>query len=135
MMTFELTARRTDSRGSIVTSKDASLIIDTGMSGRPDALNPVELLLAALSACIIKGIERVGATLDISYDSVHVALTAHRPVNEARIADISYVVTIGTDADSTRLDLLHKNLMKFGTIYNTIKSGTTLTGTVVAASR
>jgi hypothetical protein len=64
---------------------------------------------------------------------VDVALTAHRPLDEARIEDISYVVTIGTSAGQDKLDLLHKNLIKFGTIFNTVKSGTKLSGEVVAA--
>ncbi len=132
MMTFEVTANRVDAAGSVVRAKQTELVIDTGMAGRPDALNPVELLLAALSACIIKGIERVAGTLGIEYDSVHVALTAHRPDDEARIDDITYVITVGTSADQGKLELLHKNLMKFGTIYNTVKAGTRLSGEIRA---
>ena len=132
MMTFEVSAKRLDSSGSVVHSKQTELVIDTSMGGRMDALNPVELLLASLSACIIKGIERVAGTLGIEYDSVDVTLVAHRPVDEARIDGISYTVTVGTSADQAKLDLLHKNLMKFGTIYNTIKAGTTLTGVILA---
>lgn len=132
MMTFAVGATRTDAAGSVVTAKDAQLVIDTSMSGRPDALNPVELLLAALAACIIKGIDRVAGTLGIDVDSVAVELSARRPVDDARIEDITYVVRIGTSADHTKLDLLHKNLMKFGTIYNTVKAGTRVSGTVVA---
>lgn len=132
MMTFELVANRIDSAGSVAHAKKAELVIDTGMAGRPDALNPVELLLAALSACMIKGIERVGGTLGIEYDSVKVSLTAHRPVDDARIDDITYEIFIGTTADQAKLELLHKNLMKFGTIYNTVKHGTKLNGTITA---
>lgn len=132
MMTFQLAAKRIDANGSQVTAKETSLTIDTSMAGRVDALNPVELLLASLSACIIKGIERVAGTLDITYDTVHVSLTAHRPEDEARIEDITYLIAIGTTADQNKLDLLHKNLMKFGTIYNTVKSGTMLSGEIKA---
>lgn len=132
MMTFEVSAQRQDDSVSTVHSKHALIEIDTSMSGRLDAFNPVELLLASLSACIIKGIERVAGTLGIEYESVDVTLTAHRPVDEARIDDIHYLVSIETNVDQTKLDLLHKNLMKFGTIYNTIKSGTTLSGSIVA---
>ena len=131
-MTFEVTANRIDAAGSLVRSKQSELVIDTGLSGRPDALNPVELLLAALSACIIKGIERVAGTLGIDYDSVSVALTAHRPDDEARIEDITYLITVGTEADQAKLELLHKNLMKFGTIYNTVSQGTRLSGEIRA---
>lgn len=133
MMTFDLVANRVDAAGSIVTAKQAELVIDTSMAGRLDALNPVELLLAALAACMIKGIERVAGTLGIEYDNVRVALTAHRPVGDAHIEDISYVLTIGTDVDAAKLELLHKNLMKFGTIYNTVKSGTNLSGEIMSS--
>ncbi|MEY2694045.1 MAG: hypothetical protein RL142_393 [Actinomycetota bacterium] len=132
MMTFAVTATRRDSSGSTVCSKNAELTIDTSMAGRLDALNPVELLLASLSACLIKGIERVAGTLGIEYESVDVSTTAHRPVDDARIEDINYVVRIETKADQKKLDLLHKNLMKFGTIYNTVKSGTRLSGEIRA---
>lgn len=132
MMTFQVTANRIDANGSQVHAKQTDLVIDTTMGGRTDALNPVELLLAALSACFIKGIERVAGTLGIDYDSVNISLTAHRPVDEARIDDIAYIIRIGTTADQAKLELLHKNLMKFGTIYNTVKSGTRLSGSLLA---
>lgn len=132
MLTFEVSAKRIDISGSLVSSKQTELVIDTSLTGRPDALNPVELLLASLSACIIKGIERTAGTLGIEYQTVNVSLTAHRPVNEARLEDISYVISVGTTADQSKLELLHKNLMKFGTIYNTVKNGTSLTGEIRA---
>jgi uncharacterized OsmC-like protein len=132
LMTFQVTANRIDANGSKVFVKQTDLVIDTSINGRPDALNPVELLLAALSACFIKGIERVAGTLGINYDSVNVSLTAHRPVDEARIDDIAYVIQMGTQADQAKLEMLHKNLMKFGTIYNTLKVGTRLSGEIRA---
>lgn len=127
-MTFKLEAARTDSNGSVVSAKGTELVIDTSMAGRIDALNPVELLLAALAACILKGIERVAPTLDFTFSMAEVSLVAHRPEQEARIADVSYVIRVATDETDGRLELLHKNLQKFGTIYNTLKQGTELTG-------
>ena len=51
-MTFEVTARRLDARGSQADCKDAQITLDIDPAGRRDAFNPAELLLAALSACI-----------------------------------------------------------------------------------
>lgn len=132
MLTFQVEAHRLGDAGSLVRAKNAELPIDTSIVGRLDALNPVELLLASLSACMIKGIERLAGALGIEYESVDVSLTAHRPVDEARIDGISYTIRLKTDANQNKLDLLHKNLMKFGTIYNTIKSGTDLSGQLVS---
>lgn len=130
MMTFNIKANRVDDNSSLVLAKSTSLIIDTSMTGRVDALNPVELLLSALAACLIKGIERVAGTLEVEYDSVEVSLEAKRPETEARIEEINYLINLGTTASQAKLELVHKNLMKFGTIYNTVKSGTRLSGEI-----
>ena len=134
LMTFELQAHRIDASGSLVSAKETSLVIDTSATGRPDALNPVELLLAALAACLLKGIERVAEPLALDYKGVRVELVAHRKTDEALVTDITYRVIVDTQAEQFKLDLLHKNLMKFGTIYNTLKSGTALSGSVSAGA-
>ena len=108
--------------------------LDTGIAGRPDALNPVELLLAAQAACFIKGVERLAPTLNFEYTSVKVLLTAERPDDEARLGSVSYQLIIGTQESDHRLELLHKNLKKQGTIYNTLSAGTRLTGTIFGES-
>jgi uncharacterized OsmC-like protein len=51
-MTFDVVSRRVDAQGSVAECKAATLTLDTALAGRNDALNPAELLLAALSACI-----------------------------------------------------------------------------------
>ena len=135
MMNFQLSAKRLGPSGSVVSAKDATLEIDPSLSGRPDALNPVELLLAALAACMIKGIERVAGTIGVTYGGVHVELSARRPKEEARIEDIEYLVTVETESDQSKLDLLHKNLMKHGTLYNTVKLGTKLSGKLVSENQ
>ncbi|MGE5130165.1 MAG: OsmC family peroxiredoxin, partial [Sphingomonadaceae bacterium] len=58
-LTYAVHARRMDALGSEASCKEARITLDTGIAGRSDAFNPAELLLAALSACMVKGIERV----------------------------------------------------------------------------
>jgi organic hydroperoxide reductase OsmC/OhrA len=58
-LTFDVAARRLDAHGSIATCKSATIRLDTDLAGTADAFNPAELLLAALAACVIKGLERV----------------------------------------------------------------------------
>ena len=52
MTEYRVTARRIDSHGSLAVAKEAEVSLDTAMAGRRDAMNPVELLLSALAACI-----------------------------------------------------------------------------------
>ena len=74
MLTYRTSARRVDNHGSVAMAKSASVVLDTDLAGRDDAMNPVELLLAALSACMIKGIERVAPMLHFAFDGVEVEL-------------------------------------------------------------
>jgi uncharacterized OsmC-like protein len=69
-MEFRVSAKRLDAHGSVAECKDASIILDTDMAGRRDAFNPAELLLAALGACMVKGIERVVPILKLKVRSV-----------------------------------------------------------------
>jgi uncharacterized OsmC-like protein len=133
-MNFELTARRLSDNASEVQSKDVTLGIDSGISPRSDALSPMELLLAAQAACFLKGIERTAPTLNFEFSEVNIKLNATRPVLEARIEEIQYLIEIKTLESDERLELLHKNLKKHGTIYNTISAGTNLHGQLVRAN-
>jgi len=133
-LSFEISAKRLDERSSRVTAKEVVLEIDSGVDPRTDALSPIELLLAAQAACFLKGIERLSPTLNFRFSDVSVKLEAVRPLNEARIESISYLIEISTDESDERLALMHKNLKKHGTIFNTISHGTNLVGELVRAS-
>ena len=56
MLEYDVVAKRIDAHGSTARCKDAEIVLDTDVSGRPDAFNPAELFLAAIAACMIKGI-------------------------------------------------------------------------------
>jgi uncharacterized OsmC-like protein len=135
MMNFELTAKRLSNTASEARSKDVTLEIDSGINARSDALSPMELLLASQAACFLKGIERTAPTLNFEFTGVKVKMHATRPVLEARIDEISYLIEIETNESDERLEMMHKNLKKHGTIYNTISAGTSLRGELVARAR
>ncbi|MDZ7875432.1 MAG: OsmC family protein [Rhizobium sp.] len=98
------------------------------MAGRPDAFNPAELLLASLAACILKGAERVIPMLDFELRGIEVALHGIRQDSPPRMVRINYDIVVETDESEARLDLLHRNLQKYGTIYNTLAGATELVG-------
>lgn len=130
MLEYQVTARRLDAHGSVAQCKQAEITLDTDVNGRLDASNPAELLLAAVAACMIKGIERVMPTLHFKLRSVEVQLRGVRQDSPPRMASIEYTLTVDTDENDRQLELLHQNVMKFGTVYNTLAAGTTLTGTI-----
>lgn len=130
MLEYHVEARRVDRHGSVATTKDARIILDTDLSGRVDAFNPAELLLAAVAACMIKGIERVMPMLQFELRGVKVALHGVRQDSPPKMVSIHYELVVDTDETDQRLELLHKNVRKYGTISNTVSEALTLEGTI-----
>ena len=74
MLEYDVVAKRIDAHGSTARCKDAKIVLDTDVNGRPDAFNPAELFLAAIAACMIKGIERVAPMIHFQFSGVEVRL-------------------------------------------------------------
>jgi uncharacterized OsmC-like protein len=127
---YGVSAERVDAHGSVAYCKEAEVPLDTDVEGRLDAFNPAELLLAALAACMIKGIERVAPILRFQLRGVEVAVHGIRQEVPPKMARIEYVLTIDTEESDARLALLHTNVMKYGTVYNTLTAGTELSGRI-----
>lgn len=130
MLTYNVSATRLDSHGSLARTKDAEITLDTDMAGRADAFNPAELFLASIAACMIKGIERVMPMLNFSLSGVEVSLHGERQDSPPKMTSVTYVLTVDTDESDQRLELLHKNVRKYGTISNTVAEVVNLTGEI-----
>lgn len=130
MNEYRVTARRIDSHGSLAKAKQAEVVLDTDLAGRQDAMNPVELLLSALAACMLKGIERVTPMLKFRIDGAEVSLEAVRQDAPPKLTLIRYEIVLDSDESDQRLDLLHRNILKYGTISNTLGSTVPLEGTL-----
>ena len=131
MLEYHVNAHRLDSHGSLVAAKEASLIADTDLAGRSDAFNPVELLLGALSACLLKGAERVLPVLGFDLRGIEVSLHAVRQDSPPKLLSIDYLITVETDEPDQRIELLHTNIRKYGTISNTLALAVPIAGKIV----
>lgn len=127
-MQFHVVSRRESAQLSRARCKNAQIDLDTDLAGNPDAFNPAEALLAALSACMIKGIERVIPILKFQLRGVEVRVHGVRQDVPPRMESIDYEIVVDTDEDDRRLALLHDNVKKFGTVFNTVAPGTELSG-------
>ena len=130
MLIYTVSARRLDSHGSLARTKNAEIALDTDMAGRSDAFNPAELFLASIAACMIKGIERVTPMLDFKLRGVDVSLHGERQDSPPKMISVAYLITVDTDESDQRLELLHKNVRKYGTISNTVAEAVNLTGEI-----
>jgi uncharacterized OsmC-like protein len=130
MLEYTVTAQRIDGHGSEARTKDAVLTLDTDVNGRPDAFNPAELFLVAVAACMIKGIERMIPLLKFQLRGVEVKLHGVRQDSPPKMVSINYELIIDTGEDDRRLELLHSNVRKYGTISNTVAAAAKLEGII-----
>lgn len=130
LLTYDVSARRVDAHGSLASTKKAEIVLDTDISGRPDAFNPAELFLASIAACMIKGIERVTPILNFNLRGVEVRLHGVRQDAPPKMVSINYELIVDTDESEQRLELLHINVRKYGTISNTVAEAVKLEGSV-----
>lgn len=127
-LAFHVETIRLDAHSSRARCKRAEIALDTDLAGNPNAFNPAELLLAALSACIIKGIERITPMISFSLRGVEVNVDGVRQDAPPGMESITYEIVVDTDESDRRLELLHDNVKKFGTVFNTVAPGTQLSG-------
>lgn len=133
VLEYTVTAARIDAHGSEARTKEALLTIDSSIAGRMDAFNPAELLLASLAACMIKGIERVSPMIHFRFRGVIIRLHGIRQDTPPLMKEIRYEIVVDTDEDDRRLELLHTNVRKYGTISNTLARATLLEGSIKRA--
>jgi uncharacterized OsmC-like protein len=130
MLEYRVSARRIDSHGSEALCGDARIVLDTDLAGRADAFNPAEMLLASLAGCMLKSTERVIPVLKFDLRGIEIALHGIRQDAPPKMIRIGYEIVVDTDESDQRLDLLHRNLQKYGTIYNTLAGATELAGSL-----
>lgn len=115
-----------------VDAKQSAIDFDRSWGETPsDALpGPAELLAAAFAACVIKNVERFSQMLPFVYESVEIDVTLHREDVPPRFDKIDYVVRLVCDEPPGRVELLSRNLAKFGTVYNTLAAACDVTGRI-----
>ena len=104
-------------------------------AGRLDTLaGPADILCAALCACILKNVERFSHLLPFRYQSASIEVSAERDEPPPRIVSMRYSLRVVTDEPPQRIELLHRNIRKYGTITNTLAAACELSGTIEAVA-
>jgi uncharacterized OsmC-like protein len=130
MLDYTIDAATAGPARAVARCKDAEIALDTDPAGRTDAFNPAELLLTAVAACMLKGIERVAPMLKFAWRGASVHVHGVRQDAPPRMLRIDYELVVDTDESDARLELLHRNVRTYGTISNTIAAAVDLAGTV-----
>ena len=131
MLEYEVKAQ-VENGGKAHADANKSIIHFDATSGRDEVLpNPAELLLTAFAACISKNIQRYSEILNIPYSKARIHVHGIRNENPPFIKEINYMIEIETDADEKKLNNWYKNILKFGTITNTLSKACKVSGKMV----
>lgn len=127
---------RADAENAVLLAAGDDLALETRW--QPDAPSvhpgPAELLAGAFAACLLKNVARSSALLPFAYDSASVTVTMHRQEAPPRFTAIEYALHIVTTEPEHRVELLHRNLQKFGTVYNTLAAVCDVSGDVTTSA-
>lgn len=125
--------------GNINSSQEASFSlrqskVSFGVLSNQDELpNPAELLLGAFAACCLKNVQRFSTLLGFTYTSAKIEVIGDRQEKPTKLVAIRYCIKIQSEDKELNTRLLHRNLQKFGTIYNTLKDTCEVSGELVIA--
>jgi uncharacterized OsmC-like protein len=134
-LTYSVRARTTKPGTAEVDVGNETISFDASWASEPSGLpGPAELLAASFSACLLKNLERAGQLLDFHYDRAEVDVAARRQDSPPKFVEISYEMRITTTEPQRRIDLIHLNLRKYGTVYNTLAAVCDVHGNVVAVA-
>lgn len=129
-MDYHITATANAGNDAILSIKDATIEFGTTQKTEAALPNPAELFLGALAACILKNVERFSGLLKFEYEKADLTLRAKRLEGPPRMDHIVYELTLYSQDPGLNADLLQKNLEKFGTIFNTVKQASAISGTI-----
>ena len=130
--TYTVTAHTNGDSTSTAVTKREAIRFDSSPRQGDELPGPADLLTAAFAACMLKNVERMGGLLPFGWTSASVEVVAERQDSPPKMVAITYRLEVVTDEPDHRVDLLHRNISRYGTIYNTLAATCDVSGEVVA---
>ena len=110
--------------------KESEIAFGTTPESADNLPNPAELFLGSFSACILKNVERFSILMNFEYSNAEIIVNATRLEKPPRMDEINYELRIYSQDNNLNINLLKKNIEKFGTIFNTVKSSCSVIGEI-----
>ncbi|APQ16800.1 OsmC family protein [Maribacter hydrothermalis] len=129
-MKYSITANSISKQNATLQIKQSDIAFGTIAESSDTLPNPAELFLGSLAACILKNIERFSDFMNFEYTSAEIKISATRLEKPPRLDDINYVLIINSQDKNINLNLLKKNIEKFGTIFNTVLVSCSIDGKI-----
>ena len=129
-MNYHIKASSISNQDAVIHIKQSNIDFGTTSKTAETLPNPAELFLGSFASCILKNVARFSAMMKFNYTKATIEVNATRLENPPRMENIVYNLTIYNNDKKLNLDLLKKNIEKFGTIYNTVKLSCSISGSI-----
>ncbi|MFD1553290.1 OsmC family peroxiredoxin [Putridiphycobacter roseus] len=129
-MIYQIHAASISNQDAEIKIKESKIDFGTTTKTAKILPNPAELFLGSFAACMLKNVERFSLMMQFTFLKAEVEVKAIRLENPPRMENILYELTIYTDDLNINTVLLKKNIENHGTIYNTIKLSSKISGTI-----
>jgi uncharacterized OsmC-like protein len=110
--------------------KESEIIFGITPKTADSVANPAELFLGSFAACALKNVERFSIMMNFDYSKAEITVSATRLKKPPRMDEIIYELSVYSQDSSLNIDLLHQNIEKFGTIFNTVKASCSVMGEI-----
>ncbi len=131
ILSYHVEAHTVGTGISSTTIKTSEVLFDTSDGQSTELPGPADLLTLAFAACVLKNVERFSHLLPFRYEGASIEVISERQASPPRITRVRYTLRLQTDEPAQRVDLLHRNIKKFGTIYNTLAASCEVEGEIV----
>lgn len=131
--TYEVEAKNIDQKISEMSFGKTHLVFDSGSERDLDYAGPAEILCSSFAACTLKNVSRFSKILPFQYDYAEIKVSAIRQESPPLMVKIVYELKLKTNEDDHQIELLHTNIKKFGTVFNTLMKAMEVEGTIVKA--
>jgi len=129
-MNYSIQSESVANNEGIIFIKASKIDFGTTPKAEETLPNPAELFLGAFASCILKNVERFSKLMHFNYEKAVLSVKATRLEHPPRMEHLSYKLLIYSQDEKLNLNLLQKNIEKFGTIFNTVKQSCSISGEV-----
>ena len=129
-MKYSIKASSTATKNAAVNVKESEIMFGITPETADILPNPAELYLGSFAACALKNVERFSIIMNFEYSKAEITVSATRLKQPPRMDEIIYELSVYSQDESLNIDLLHKNIEKFGTIFNTVKASCSVMGEI-----
>jgi len=117
---YKITAVWNGNVGTYIQVRHFNLRTDSNTDGGDEGPLPAEMLLSALSGCLMINWGRLIKKMHLRVEDLQIIVSGWRNLNEPQLQEITYIIRIKTSETRERIEKVKNLAEKYGTVFNTI---------------